>query len=83
MQALDAYKRTSGRMFPTCSEILEVIRASGYVKVTMNAEPAASVAPQAAPIAGPGSLTRGPATSLRGTGRHAGRARRPVLQKHS
>ncbi|MBI1247272.1 hypothetical protein GC197_05435 [bacterium] len=30
MQALDAYKRTSGRMFPTCSEILEVIRELGY-----------------------------------------------------
>jgi len=34
MQALDAYKRTSGRMFPTCSEILEVIRDLGYVRVT-------------------------------------------------
>jgi hypothetical protein len=37
MQALDAYKRTSGRMFPTCSEILEVIRALGYVRVTRTA----------------------------------------------
>jgi hypothetical protein len=34
MHALDAYKRSSGRMFPTCSEILEVIRGMGYVKVT-------------------------------------------------
>ena len=33
MQALDAYKRSSGRMFPTCSEILEVIRALGYEKM--------------------------------------------------
>ena len=33
MRALDAYKRTSGRMFPTCSEILEVIRGLGYVRV--------------------------------------------------
>lgn len=33
MQALDAYKRASGRMFPTCSEILEVIRSLGYVRV--------------------------------------------------
>jgi hypothetical protein len=33
MHALDAYKRTSGRMFPTCSEILEVIRGLGYVRV--------------------------------------------------
>lgn len=30
MQALDAYKRRAGRMFPTCSEILEVIRSLGY-----------------------------------------------------
>lgn len=33
MQALDAYKRANGRMFPTCSEILEVIRGLGYVRV--------------------------------------------------
>ncbi|MCU0718490.1 MAG: hypothetical protein MUC83_02205 [Pirellula sp.] len=32
MKALEQYKRTSGRMFPTCSEILEVIRGLGYVK---------------------------------------------------
>jgi hypothetical protein len=32
MHALDQYKRTSGRMFPTCSEVLEVIRALGYEK---------------------------------------------------
>jgi hypothetical protein len=32
MSALDDYKRRSGRMFPTCSEILEVIRALGYEK---------------------------------------------------
>ena len=30
MQALDRYKRTSGRMFPTCSEVLEVLRSLGY-----------------------------------------------------
>lgn len=30
MQALDNYKRDSGRMFPTCSEILEVLRSMGY-----------------------------------------------------
>ncbi len=33
MSALDDYKRTSGRMFPTCSEILEVIRKLGYAKM--------------------------------------------------
>jgi len=32
MNALDDYKRKSGRMFPTCSEILEVIRSIGYAK---------------------------------------------------
>lgn len=32
MNALDSYKRTSGRMFPTCSEILEVLRGLGYEK---------------------------------------------------
>ena len=34
MHAMDAYKRSSGRMFPTCSEILEVVRSLGYVKLT-------------------------------------------------
>lgn len=32
MKALDDYKRKSGRMFPTCSEMLEVLRALGYQK---------------------------------------------------
>ena len=32
MRAMDDYKRASGRMFPTCSEILEVIRALGYTR---------------------------------------------------
>ncbi|MGO8751140.1 MAG: hypothetical protein ACLQNE_34780 [Thermoguttaceae bacterium] len=32
MSALDAYKRTSGRMFPTCSEMLEVFKKLGYEK---------------------------------------------------
>jgi hypothetical protein len=33
MNALDDYKRKSGRMFPTCSEVLEVIRSLGYVQL--------------------------------------------------
>lgn len=33
MQALDEYKRQNGRMFPTCSEILEVIRGLGYRRI--------------------------------------------------
>src|SRR4051812_41523350 len=34
MNALDEYKRKSGRMFPTCSEVLEVIHSLGHVKLT-------------------------------------------------
>lgn len=30
MRALDEYKRRNGRMFPTCSEILEVVKELGY-----------------------------------------------------
>jgi hypothetical protein len=32
MHALDEYKRANGRMFPTCSEILEVLLKLGYSK---------------------------------------------------
>jgi hypothetical protein len=34
MNALEQYKRASGRMFPTCSEVLEVVRSLGYVRLT-------------------------------------------------
>jgi hypothetical protein len=34
MNALDDYKRKSGRMFPTCSEVLEVIQSLGYVRLS-------------------------------------------------
>jgi len=37
MNAMNAYKRTSGRMFPTCSEVLEVLRGLGYVKQSVAA----------------------------------------------
>ena len=46
MSTLDDYKRRSGRMFPTCSEILEVIKGLGYERraevatVTLTTEPA-------------------------------------------
>jgi hypothetical protein len=33
MMAMNEYKRQSGRMFPTWSEVLEVLRALGYEKV--------------------------------------------------
>ena len=51
MNALDDYKRKSGRMFPTCSEMLEVVRSLGYVKLSpseLAAHPAdKSMAPSA------------------------------------
>ena len=50
MHALDAYKRTSGRMFPTCSEILEVIRNLGYVRTTPVATAAPIVAVPIVPV---------------------------------
>jgi len=34
MKALEKYKRSNSRPFPTCSEILEVLRELGYVKTT-------------------------------------------------
>jgi hypothetical protein len=34
MMAMNAYKHSSGRMFPTWSEVLEVLRGLGYEKVT-------------------------------------------------
>ena len=34
MRAMDDYKRDAGRMFPTCSEVLEVIRSLGYYKLS-------------------------------------------------
>jgi hypothetical protein len=30
MSAMDEYKRRNGRMFPTCSEVLEVVKTLGY-----------------------------------------------------
>lgn len=47
MNALDEYKRTSGRMFPTCSEVLEVVRGLGYVK---GAPPVELAAEEPAPV---------------------------------
>jgi hypothetical protein len=32
MHAIQAYKQASGRMFPTWSEVLEVLQSLGYTK---------------------------------------------------
>lgn len=51
MNALDQYKRKSGRMFPTCSEILEVIRGLGYAKLDpATGNPLPYHSPSAAPM---------------------------------
>jgi hypothetical protein len=39
MSAMDDYKRRSVRMFPTCSEVLEVFRSLGYEKRSAVAAP--------------------------------------------
>lgn len=54
MHALDDYKRTSGRMFPTCSEVLEVLKSLGYQKVHESTMPA-SPTPIATPTVATGS----------------------------
>ena len=40
MRAMQEYKAKSGRMFPTWSEVLEVLRALGYEKAGICAHPA-------------------------------------------
>jgi hypothetical protein len=40
MSAIEQYKRVNGRMFPTCSEVLEVLKSLGYEK-RPKVEPAA------------------------------------------
>ena len=38
MQAMQEYKKASGRQFPTWSEVLEVLQTLGYRKPSANAE---------------------------------------------
>ncbi len=44
MQAIQAYKQQSGRMFPTWSEVLEVLQSLGYSKAEADAAVAESKA---------------------------------------
>jgi hypothetical protein len=53
MQAMDAYKRASGRMFPTCSEILEVVKSLGYAQAV--AAPDAPLPPAVSDAAAAGA----------------------------
>ena len=50
MSALEAYKRTSGRMFPTCSEILEVLIGLGYENARPSRSPSRSPVRSSLPI---------------------------------
>jgi hypothetical protein len=56
MHALDSYKRTSGRMFPTCSEVLEVLRGLGYEKTSRPAVEPAMVPAVDMPVIAPESF---------------------------
>jgi hypothetical protein len=49
MMAMNEYKQSSGRMFPTWSEVLEVLRSLGYEKV--NEEQVRAVALERRPTA--------------------------------
>lgn len=49
MHAMDEYKRRSGRMFPTCSEILEVVASLGYRKTPGGCNHACRPAPVTLP----------------------------------
>lgn len=52
MNALNDYKRKSGRMFPTCSEVLEVVLSLGYAKISGATGPSIDLA-HGMPIAQP------------------------------
>ena len=50
MNALDRYKRSSGRMFPTSSEVLEVLKMLGYQKPSRADLAESAAGPAAVPI---------------------------------
>ena len=55
MLAMQRYKQASGRMFPTWSEVLEVLRGLGYEKPPLGADsPAAEVDGRARRVASAG-----------------------------
>ena len=58
MSALENYKRFSGRMFPTCSEVLEVIKKLGYEKRSQTETPD-QPAPEPASSGGGGQAAAG------------------------
>jgi hypothetical protein len=57
MNAMDDYKRKNGRMFPTCSEVLEVIRSLGYVQISPAGRAMLSDAELSEPAGAEGTLS--------------------------
>ncbi|HWE39395.1 MAG TPA: hypothetical protein VG406_22785 [Isosphaeraceae bacterium] len=53
MQAMHEYKSRSGRMFPTWSEVLEVLRSLGYEKSALPPEPEPESEPANVPESAP------------------------------
>ncbi len=45
LRAIEGYKRSSGRLFPTWSEVLEVLQGLGYEKPNRTAGPAVQAMP--------------------------------------
>jgi hypothetical protein len=63
MNAMELYKRSSGRMFPTCSEVLEVFRSLGYEK----RPPVAAVSNEENPVAVVGAHLTAPSSVSAGS----------------
>jgi hypothetical protein len=62
MQAMHEYKQRSGRMFPTWSEVLEVLRSLGYEKPGRPVSPGTVSPPPKASKAKPAKLVPAPAS---------------------
>jgi hypothetical protein len=63
MQAMHDYKQSSGRMFPTWSEVLEVLRGLGYEKPSRGSSPTCHSDPSKA--AGTGKPARSAKTKAK------------------
>jgi hypothetical protein len=51
-EAVNRYKDRSGRLFPTCSELLEVLKSLGYGKRIWKPVETWSLSPETSPILG-------------------------------
>lgn len=60
MQAMQEYKLKSGRMFPTWSEVLEVLKSLGYEKLDERGNVPPAPAPEPVTVPAPSARTRRP-----------------------